>query len=91
MRPSWRVAEVWYARQASEATGESAASGAMETPGYQRRMPGKQLVSEEPAQTYELCLLLTAELEKWECPSLLELEDYTMCEFQLSESELHDF
>lgn len=68
MRPSWRVAEVWYARQASEATGESAASGAMETPGYQRWMPGEQLVSEEPAQTYELCLLLTAELEKWELP-----------------------
>lgn len=49
VRPSWRVAEVWYVRQASEATGERAASGAMETPGYQRRMLGEQLVLEEPA------------------------------------------
>lgn len=49
VRPSWRVAEVWDVRQASEATGERAASGAMETPGYQRQRPGEQLVLEEPA------------------------------------------
>lgn len=74
------------------ATGESATSAVMETPGYQRRTPGEQQVLAEPASTPGQAVLAADGGAGQVGPlSLLEAESYTMREFQMPDIELRDF